>query len=1407
MDAASKRCPVEAIAPRNGVRYNLGSANRAGRGDMGEVFLPRRGGIPACLLSILLLLAGDIERNPGPTFCSVCRGVVRGASIFCNQCDGWVHRRCTGLTGKEYLQECNANRRGGGRAYVCPKHQAAGVDADSGGRRPGLRLFQWNAGGLSANKLGELRRFLERAAPPVDVLAIQETHLQPERSLKLPGYEVVRADRVRGRRADARVAGGGLLTAVRSGITYGQRSLTVHDSATEVLAVDIFGRNGRRPALRVVNLYAPPIVQSDEDDRPTSLGLDFVPTDDRTIICGDVNAHHPTWDSHQPANSSGQALDEWALDHGLVSLNTGDATRVNPASGGLSAPDVTLAQVGLERRCYWNVHDDSMGSDHLPIEVCVGGCRIRTNRQRRVQPRPSWKAADWETFGNVLDKELRAHPGPFDCAASASAAFVAALNLAVSRSVPSSVRPHPKWWWSSECTQAVEERRRRRRIAVRSRDPTDLDRWREARRHACKTIALARQSAWRAYASNLNMRSDPSAVWRTIRSLDGRADVGSNHVTMKRGPKECVSSKEKAKSFIDTYAAVSRVPHDAEDRGLRRAVYARLREPCGCRNRRPGFCCPFSNAELESALRKLKPGKAAGPDGIATEPLRHLTELARTRLLDVANLSWTRGEVPPKWRLSTIVPVPKPGKPTDKVESFRPVSLTSNVCKVVERMVAARLSDLLERNGALARVQAGFRAGRSAEDQVLRLVESICARFEEKEKRTVLALVDFSRAFDKVWHIGLLHKLFHAGVPTCCVRWIRQFLSDRRASVRLNGECSKQRIFRAGVPQGAVLSPLLFLVYIDDLARVLPGGVDVSLYADDVAIWTGARTIADASERTQSALQELESWARRWKLVISAEKSESAASALGNNAESLAVPSLQLGGFQLHCNESPTLLGVTLDRRMTFRVQVQRVADRMTYRLQQLRRLAGRTWGCCARDLRTVYVSYIRAVADYCGACFLTGAAESTIRQLEVIQRKAARIITGCVASTPVSALEREAQLMPLRLRGQQLAACALIRAATRPDDDPLRLLIAARQHVSKRLKVERSWLPLTMADVSERGLRLRDVRGRDGILPTPPWQPWPCFDVRTELAFEPIDDSQAALREAAERTLAGLPCADAVVWTDGSVSGNQTNGGGAFVIEWSGGEVSTGCRAAGRFASSYDAELTAILAACRHLLRHLPRTNPDRQAEIRLCTDSRSALQAIRAGPSSCSDGLFAGVWWSLSALSRRHRLTLQWVPAHCGIAGNEAADALAATAASLQQHRTPITYDAALSFVRRVVRLRWLEGPQPQWHRSLAGPLPELLDLPRTDAVTVAQLRTGHCPLLASYMYRIGVAETPDCPDCGDEEDTAAHLLMECPAHHTLRRALFGASPLLDYSSLTTSYAAVAVFIRRSGRTRPLV
>ena len=956
----------------------------------------------------------------------------------------------------------------------------------------------------------------------------------------------------------------------------------------------------------------------------------------------------------------------------------------------------------------------------------------------------------------------------------------------------------------------MNERRRLRRIAVASHDPADLERWREARRLARDTIASARRTAWRDHASQLNARSDPGAVWKTIRSLDGLTNRGNQYASMTRGSRQCTSSLQKAQLFVDSYAAVSRLPHDHNDREIKRRLHACLREPCTCDNHRRGLCRPFTRPELDLALSKLKPRKAAGPDGITTDPLLHLTTYARTRLLEVANLSWMSGEVPMIWRRSIIVPVHKPGKPDGEVSSYRPISLTSNVAKVIERLVAARLLDFVERRGILSRFQAGFRPGRSAEDQVLRLAESVCARFEEqRNKRTVLALIDFSRAFDKVWHLGLAHKMLRAGIPKCCVHWTRQFLCDRRACVRINGEHSRSRVFRAGVPQGAVLSPLLFLIYIDDLVNALPHDIEISLYADDVALWAGASTIDDASRKVQMALNELERWVRRWKLDINIDKSETAAFALGSNAGACAKPTVVLNGQPLQSTETPKLLGVTLDRRMTFRAHTERIAAKMTARLQQLRRLAGRSWGCCADDLRTVYLAYIRSVADYCGACYLPAASESTTRRLEIIQRKAARVITGCVASTPVDALEREANLMPLRLRGQQLAGYAYLRAAGKPDDDPMRRLIADRVQLTGRLKVERSWLPRGIEMISRAKLLSGKVRCRPATLAFPPWERWPDLDIRPDLAYHPVDSTPTSKREAAERTLAELPQANIIAWTDGSVSADQRNGGAGFVLETRDGDRETGRVAAGRHASSYAAELAAILSAARRLLQRL--SEGPRRLEVRFCTDSRSALQALAAGPTTKADSLTASVWRLLAALSRRCHVTLQWVPAHCGIAGNEEADVQAAAAGRLRQRRIPIALDSARAAIRRTARRHWLSGPQSSWHERAAGRLPCLADvsrLPRADAVTVAQLRTGHCILLGSYRHRIGIADSPRCRDCDtDDDDTAEHFLLNCPAHHRLRSALFSSPLLSDPYPIFAQPASVAAFVRRAGRKRPLL
>ena len=173
----------------------------------------------------------------------------------------------------------------------------------------------------------------------------------------------------------------------------------------------------------------------------------------------------------------------------------------------------------------------------------------------------------------------------------------------------------------------------------------------------------------------------------------------------------------------------------------------------------------------------------------------------------------------------------------------------------MERMVASRLSYLAESNGWWSEDQAGFRCMRSCEDQVLRLSQSISDAFQDSTaSRTVLALLDFSMAYDTVWRERLLDILFDKGVPMLMIRWIKGFLSDHKARVRLDKTLGRSFKLHRSVPQGAVLSPLLFLFYIDGIRDVAPEGVKVSLYADDIAVWAQSRNKNAALRKVQEAI-------------------------------------------------------------------------------------------------------------------------------------------------------------------------------------------------------------------------------------------------------------------------------------------------------------------------------------------------------------------------------------------------------------------------------------------------------------------------------------------------------------------------------------------------------------------------
>ena len=333
-------------------------------------------------------------------------------------------------------------------------------------------------------------------------------------------------------------------------------------------------------------------------------------------------------------------------------------------------------------------------------------------------------------------------------------------------------------------------------------------------------------------------------------------------------------------------------------------------------------------------------------------------------LLYIFNLSWSSHSIPSIWKTSSIIPIHKMEKPLDSPAFFRPIALTFCVSKLFEHIILSRLLFFLESNSILSPGQAGFRPGRSTLDQILFLSQSISDGFNKPRpgSRTILSTIDFSKAFDSVWHPTLFHKLISASLPPCFARWTQSFLSDRRASVVFQNHKSHFFRVRRGVPQESVLGPVLFSLFINDFLASLPSSVSCSFYADDLAIRSSSPTVPTAVEATQGALFRLERWSEYWCLPLNPSKCEASFFSVDPHQANL-QPNLLLLGSRLRFN--PNFVGVTFDRTLSFSKHVSSLKAKFFPRLKALFCISASSWGPSKESLFLLYKSFLRSLLTY----------------------------------------------------------------------------------------------------------------------------------------------------------------------------------------------------------------------------------------------------------------------------------------------------------------------------------------------------------------------------------------------------------------------------------------------------------
>ena len=294
--------------------------------------------------------------------------------------------------------------------------------------------------------------------------------------------------------------------------------------------------------------------------------------------------------------------------------------------------------------------------------------------------------------------------------------------------------------------------------------------------------------------------------------------------------------------------------------------------------------------------------------------LRRLPAAALEALLATFNLLWETGTFPAAWREATVVPILKPGKSGLDPLHYRPISLTSSFCKLMEKMVNVRLSWYLE-HGILTNAQCGFRKHRSAVDHILVLDTEVRASFAQKKH--LGALFDIEAAYDTVLRPVILRKLFKYGIRGCMGFFIENFLSRRSFRVRVGNEFSSIFVQENGVPQGGVLSVALFAVVINDIGDELPAAVGRSLFVDDLAIWYAATSPRLMSRQLQLAVTRLERWSRDNGLRFSTAKTV-AVHFCRRRCHDTRL-GIRLYGQTIPTQSGAKFLGVLFDRRLTYK--------------------------------------------------------------------------------------------------------------------------------------------------------------------------------------------------------------------------------------------------------------------------------------------------------------------------------------------------------------------------------------------------------------------------------------------------------------------------------------------------------
>ena len=1212
-----------------------------------------------------------------------------------------------------------------------------------------MRILNWNIRGLFKNWAE-----LQCLAVEYDVIALSETMLTAKKdNIVLKDFNCIRIDR-----GDGKSDNGGMVVFIRKNLQYLTFNLNFTPRGMECIACKIYRENN---SVNLVSIYFPSnFVCSDLDFNKFCMSLGHL---NNLILTGDFNAHHGSWSLKTP-DQRGKVISNVIDNFDLNIVNTQNSytrTYMDNQIIKYSSPDITFASSDIYLKLKWNVMDNR-GSDHLPISIEIENANLKFERSYR---KISLGKVDWLKFREgvsnnfVFDAPINAdniiavYKEFIDCIYDSlrSAGGVlpddGVLNERKIRKEPPGVI-----WWNKECSKVVEERRKALSNYKKDASILNFDIYMEKVNLAKKVLRKEKEKGFRSFCDSLNPNTPYELICKSVKNLKRRF-LGNKDFSV---PKfQIINDVELNKCFekisknynydnLDLSSDYSYVEGSVLDMEI-------------------------NPIEVEIAIKNSKNRSAPGRDLISYFILKQLPCECYKWLARLYGFLLESGTFVDSWNDYNVCFISKgPNK------GYRPIALANTLLKIFERIMNDRLQWFCENKGLIPRNFFGFRRGKSCYD-CLSILRTDISLAKVKNKFLGLLSLDLQSAYDNVSLEKLLSILKSKGVPPKFIKFIYNLINNRNLFGYFGGVEIGNRSSNKGLPQGSILSPILFNIYISEIIFKINYNCKLLSFADDILIYSASSDSDQIiSELTESA-NEVNDWLYDLKLNISFEKSRFMMFSYNSITFSNSTFSIHFNNIILNNCSFIRYLGVYIDAGLTWENHIQYLKEKVRKLLGMFNCICKFKYGAHPSTAISIYKQFIRPALDW-GGFLLEDCCNRAIKKLDVIQNSALRTALGCIRTTPINVLHHLAGIATLSNRRICLSKKFLARQASFSDSLLIPKFKLLQEYILNRRKcpsyifffLYRCW-----ADYNDTFHEL-EISSKCLTYSIPYSIQFLEKNVDTEIGKEIKRSKDPS--ESFSKYLNNNSRFVYHIYTDGSKN-DDSCGCGVYMMN----SVAISLKM-NKYSSIFSAEAYAIYMA----LRKIKELNID---NVMICTDSLSVLSGIKSlGLKSNIYPIFGNILLLLNELILENAKNIKfvWIPSHVGLFGNEKADELAKKSLSnVTIHYVRVFYKEIYSLFNNqslvdmqeyVVGYDFSRGLKGRKYVNNCDPFNlsvwfDKYDLDRKRIIIINRIKSGHVRT-KDHLFRKNIVDSNYCV-CNDIQ-SLEHLIWYCPEYDLYRESL---------------------------------